>query len=132
MSASADASVARVLVRRLVEDVMNQGRLDVLTEIYTDRLAAAARTWIEPFLASFADVEMRIVEIVAEGDRVAARFTCSGTHVGTWLGHAPTGRRFHNVPEVYFFTIRDGRIAAAWGLEDNVRRLRQLGLADLG
>ena len=128
MSTSADASAAKALVRRLVEEVMNEGRVDVLPEIYTDRLATAARKWIEPFLASFADVEMRIVEIVAEGDRIVGRFTCSGTHVGPWLGHPATGRRFHDVPEVYFFTIRDGRIAAAWGLEDTFDRLRQLGI----
>jgi hypothetical protein len=30
---------------------------------------------------------------------------------------------------VYFFEIRDGRLARAWGLEDTVSRLRQLGLA---
>jgi predicted ester cyclase len=128
MSTSVDASAAKALVRRLVEEVMNEGRVDVLPEIYTDRLATAARKWIEPFLASFADVEMRIVEIVAEGDRIVGRFTCSGTHVGPWLGHPATGRRFHDVPEVYFFTIRDGRIAAAWGLEDTFDRLRQLGI----
>ena len=129
MSTSVDASAAKALVRRLVEEVMNEGRVDVLPEIYTDRLASAARKWIEPFLASFADVEMRVVEIVVEGDRVVGRFTCSGTHVGPWLGHPATGRRFHNIPEVYFFTIRDGRIGAAWGLENTFDRLRQLGIA---
>jgi len=71
---------------------------------------------------------MRVVELVAEGDRVVGRFTCSGTHVGDWLGHPATGRRFRDIPEVYFFTVRDGRIVAAWGLEDTWARLRQLGL----
>ena len=36
---------------------------------------------------------------------------------------------FHNVDEVYFFSFEDGRIAEAWGLEDTLDRLRQLGLA---
>ncbi|MGH3332692.1 MAG: ester cyclase [Nocardioidaceae bacterium] len=123
-----DPAVSKELVRRLVEEVMNQRRLDVLAEIYTDRLAGPARRWIEPFLASFADVEMRIVDLVAEGDRVVGRFLCSGTHVGEWLGQAATGRRFHDVPEVYIFTVREGRIAAAWGVEDTWGRLQQLGL----
>jgi predicted ester cyclase len=69
-----------------------------------------------------------IVSLVAEGDTVAARFRCSGTHLGEWHGRAPTGRRFRDVDEVYFFTIRDGHIASAWGLEDNDRQRRQLGL----
>ena len=62
------------------------------------------------------------------GDQVAGRFTCSGTHRGAWLGHPPTGRRFQDVDEVYFFRFQDGLIAEAWGLEDNASRLRQLDL----
>ena len=54
---------------------------------------------------------------------------CSATHSGEWRGHPPTGRRFENVDEVYFFTFEDERIAQAWGLEDTLGRLRQLGLA---
>ncbi len=68
--------------------------------------------------------------MVAEENLVDGRFTCSGTHVGPWLGHAATGRRFRDIPEVYFFTVRDGLIAAAWGLEDTWGRLQQLSLAD--
>jgi hypothetical protein len=59
------------------------GRLDVIDEIDPPAAAAAARRWIEPFLNSFGDVAMRIDELVAENDRVAARFRCSGTHLGT-------------------------------------------------
>lgn len=50
------------------------------------------------------------------------------THLGVWLGHAPTGRRFENVDEVYFFTFQEGLIVRAWGLEGSLDRLRQLGL----
>ena len=117
------------VVRRLVTDVFNAGRLEVLNELYDPSLAGRARAWIGPFLASFSDLEMDIVNMVAEGDTVAARFVCSGTHTGEWLGHPPTGRRFRRVPEVYFFEFNDGRISRAWGLEDTYRRLRQLGLA---
>jgi predicted ester cyclase len=116
------------VVRRLVDEVMNHGNLNVLEDLYSPRLAAAARGWVEPFLASFSDVRMRIVELVAEGETVVGRFACSGTHTGTWLGHPPTGRRFTNVAEVYFFRVVDGRIVRAWGLEDTVDRSRQLGL----
>lgn len=116
------------VVQRLVEEVMNAGRLDVLDELYTPQLAAAARRWIEPFRASFPDVRMQTVALVAEGDTVVARFVCTGTHLADWRGHKPTGRRFR-VDEVYFFEFDGARIAGAWGLEDTHRRLRQLGLA---
>jgi predicted ester cyclase len=115
-------------IERLVEEVMNAGRLDGLDELYTQQPAAAARRWIAPFRASFPDVHMQTVTLVAEGDTVVARFVCTGTHLADWRGHKPTGRRFR-VDEVYFFEFDGARIAGAWGLEDTHRRLRQLGLA---
>jgi predicted ester cyclase len=115
-------------VRRLIDEVMNGGRLDVLEELYTVEMALNARRWIEPFRAAFPDVHMEIVTLVAERDLVAARFRCSATHVGQWQGRAGSGRQFRNIDEVYFFTIENGRIASAWGLEDNDRRRRQLGI----
>jgi hypothetical protein len=48
--------------------------------------------------------------------------------LGEWRGHAASGRRFENVDEVYFFKFEDGRIAEAWGLEETLDRMRQLGL----
>jgi predicted ester cyclase len=119
----------KAVVRRLVEEVLNEGRLEVIDELYAPGLAPAARRWIAPFRASFPDVHMEIVELVAEGDKVVGRFTCSATHLGEWLGHAPTGRRFERVDEVSIFRFRDGRIAQVWSLEDSLDRLRQLGLA---
>lgn len=116
------------VVRRLMEEVLNDGRLDVIDELYAPAMARTARRWIAPFLASFPDVHMEIVDLIAEDDRVAARFTCSATHLGDWMGHAATGRRFERVDEVSFFRFREGRIVHAWGLEDTLDRLEQLGL----
>ena len=118
----------KAVVRRLVDEVLNGGRLDVIDELYASELAAEARAWIAPFLASFPDTRMEIIDLVAEGDRVAARFVCSGTHTGEWLGHAPTGRRFERIDEAGFYRFRDGRIVESWGVEDTLRRQEQLGL----
>lgn len=89
------------LFRRLVTEVMNNGRVDVIDELYDPRLAKAAHRWIEAF---------------------------SGMHTGVWLDHPPTNRRFTAVAEAYFFRIQDGRITRAWGIEDVPKRLEQLGL----
>jgi len=48
-------------------------------------IASSARRWIEPF----SDVHMRIIDLIADDDRVIGRFARSGTHGGEWLGHAP-------------------------------------------
>jgi predicted ester cyclase len=120
-------SARKRVVERLVEEVMNAGRLDVLDELYTPEMTPVARRWIAPFRASFPDVRMEAVALVAECDTVAARFVCTGTHLGRWRGHEPTGRRFR-VDEAYFFEFMGVRIARAWGVEDTHRRLKQLGL----
>jgi steroid delta-isomerase-like uncharacterized protein len=120
----------KAIVRRLIAEVLNEGRLDVLDELYAPRIAGAARRWIEPFRIAFPDVRMEIVELIAEDDKVVGRFRCSGTHRGAWRGYPPTGRRFERVDEVYFFDVHDGKITGAWGLEDLHARLRQLGLRE--
>lgn len=117
----------KAVIRRVVEEVMNAGRLDVLDELYVPSMAAAARRWIIPFREAFPDVAMTVVDLVAEDDRIAARFSCSATQRGEWQGQPATGRRFELVDEVYFFRLREGRITHVWGLEDNLDRLRQLG-----
>jgi predicted ester cyclase len=118
----------KAAVRRLVEEVLNAGRLDVIDALYAPALVADAKAWIAPFRASFPDVHMEIIDLIAEDDNVVGRFTCSGTHQGEWLGHRPTGRRVESIDEVSIFRFRDGRIVETWGLEDNLGRLEQLGL----
>jgi predicted ester cyclase len=118
----------KAVVQRLVDEVLNGGRLEVIDELYVRALAPEAKAWIAPFQASFPDVHMEVIELIAEGDTVAGRFTCSGAHLGDWLGYAPTGRRFEVVDEVGIYRVRDGRIVQIWGLEDNLGRLEQLGL----
>jgi predicted ester cyclase len=130
MLTAADTAVGKKLVRRLVDEVVNAGDLSALDEISTAPMARAAARWMEPFRQAFPDFRMEIVQLVAESDTVVARFRCSGTHLGEWRGHAPTGRRFERIDEVYFFEVRDGRLARAWGLEDTLTRSRQLGLPE--
>ena len=87
----------KLLVRRLVEEAVNPGNLDVLDELAKGEMAVAARRWIGPFRDSFPDFRMEILDLVADGERVAAHFRCSGSHLGQWRGHRPSGRRFRDV-----------------------------------
>src|SRR5579863_7686626 len=117
----------KLLVRRLVEEAVNQSKLDVLDEVAEADIAAAARHWIGPFRESFPDFNMEIVDLIAEGENVAAHFRCSGTQLGDWMGHPPTGRHFQDVDEIYIFRVTGGKLVGAFGVEDNLARIRQLG-----
>jgi predicted ester cyclase len=114
------------LVRRLVEAV-NRRDLDELDHVAAGEFASAARRWISPFEGSFPDFEMRIVDLIAEDDKVVAHFKCSGTHQADWLGIGATQNRFEDVDEVYIFRVENGRLVGATGIEDNLSRMRQLG-----
>jgi predicted ester cyclase len=116
------------LVRRFVEEVVNQRDAEPIAELAQDEFAELARRWIRPFRSSFPDFRMEIVRLIAEKDTVVAHFRCSGTHRGEWLGVAPTGRRFEDVDEIYIFQVRDGKLAGAVGIDDHLSRMRQLGI----
>jgi predicted ester cyclase len=118
----------KAVITRLVDQVLNGGRLELIDELYAPEVGDQARAWITQFRTSFPDVRMDTIELIAEGDKVVGRFTCSATHLGDWLGHPPTGRRFDNVAEINIYRLRDGRIVDTWTLEDNLARLSQLGL----
>ncbi len=65
--------------------------------------------------------------MVAEGDRVAVRWTQSGTHVADFLGIPATGRRF-TIAGIDIYRLHDGRLAEHWHVVDQLSLLGQLGL----
>lgn len=121
---------AKLLVQRLVEEVMNGNHLDVLDELCTPRLARKLRDAFAQFRAAFPDWHQELRELITEDDTVVARFRCTGTHHGEWQGLPPTGRSMR-VDEVYFFRVDRGRLAGLWGLEDTWSRMQQLAGADV-
>jgi predicted ester cyclase len=117
------------LVRRLVE-IVNERDFDSIDEVAAGQIASEARRWIGPFRDAFPDFQMQVVNVIAEDDKVVGHFKCSGTHRGEWRGHAPTGRRFESIDEIYVFRVEDSKLTSALAIvEDNLTRLRQLGLA---
>lgn len=115
----------KVLIRRLVDDVINANHPDALDDIAAPALARTLRRAFDQFRAAFPDWHQDIVELVAEGNTVVARFRCTGTHLGPWQGLQPTGRTM-TIDEVYFFRVTNNRLARVWGLEDTWTRHHQL------
>ena len=121
----------KAMVRRMVEAI-NAGKEDAaVEELFAPRAARRVKRLFAEFRSAFPDWREEIVELVAEGNTVAGRFRCSGTHRGEFLGEAPTGKRME-VEEVFFLRVEDGRFVDFWGLEDSLGRMRQLGLLPSG
>jgi steroid delta-isomerase-like uncharacterized protein len=139
------AQHGKVVVRRHFDEVLNQGRLDVIPELYTtdyvldapvrsDGTTAAQGTTLGQaglaervtlFRTAFPDIHFGVDTMVAEGDQVAVRYRFRGTHRGRFLGFEPTGHRI-DVAGMLIATLVDGRIDAAWSVFDSAQLLQQL------
>jgi predicted ester cyclase len=116
----------KAMVHRMVEAI-NANDMNVMDELFAPKLARPTKRSFTTFRAAFPDWHMEIAELVAEGNTVVGRFRCSGTNEGEYKGSPPTGKRME-VDEVYFLRVEDGKFVDFWGLEDDLSRLRQLGL----
>lgn len=118
---------SKAIVRRMVESINGGVEEAAVDELFSPRAARRVKRLFADFRSAFPDWHEEIVHLVAEGDAVAGRFRCSGTHRGEFLGEAPTHKRM-DVEEVFFLRAEDGKFVDFWGLEDSLGRMRQLGL----
>jgi steroid delta-isomerase-like uncharacterized protein len=66
---------------------------------------------------TFGEFGVTIDDLIAEGDRVAARVVWHGIHIGPWRGIPPTGKRI-SFGGMTWWRIADGRIAERWAEVD--------------
>ena len=74
----------------------------------------------------FPDIQWTLEEIVAEGDKVAARFTMRGTHRGTFFGVPPTGKTIA-VQAMNIYRLSGGQFVEEHGQPDMLGLLQQIG-----
>jgi len=74
----------------------------------------------------FPDIQWTLEEMVAEGDKVAARFTMRGTHRGTFFGVPPTGKTI-SVQAINIYRLSGGQFVEEHGQPDMLGLLQQIG-----
>jgi hypothetical protein len=79
------------------------------------------------FYKVFENISHRPEDLIAEGDRVVVRTTDSATHIGEFMGLAPTGKTV-KFGELHLFRMKDGKIVDYWIQEDFLWMNQQLGL----
>jgi len=128
----------KALMRRFVDEVWNQGHLEVADELFhpeasspsapaLPRGAEGVKVIAGMFRSAFPDYWMTIDLLLAEGDRVAARFTQGGTHQGDLFGIAPTGKSV-TFTEMGVLRVADGRVVESWYVVDMAGLMQQLGV----
>lgn len=121
------------------QEIYNSNDLDSLGEVVsedllTPKIMPGIPTGIEGakaahriMLTGFPDYQTIIDDLVAEGDKVAARITMSGTNTGSFMGMPATGK-YVLFTGMYIARIANGKIVEHWGEEDGVSLLQQLGV----
>jgi steroid delta-isomerase-like uncharacterized protein len=127
------------LVLRWFEEVWNKGRLSAIPEMFHPSGLAYGfpdadsvvhgpdefATHCEAFRSAFPDIHVTVDDIVAEGDKVAARWTAAMTHSGAGLGVPPSSKKV-SVSGSSFVLCRDGRIFHGWNYADFTKMRLQL------
>jgi steroid delta-isomerase-like uncharacterized protein len=125
------------IVRRY-QDAYNTNNLDALDQVVAaDVMApkimpgmpsglAGAKLVHQTSLIGMPDFHTQIDELIAEGDKVVARITMTGTHSGDFWGMPATGKQV-KFTGIYIARIADGKIVEHWGEEDGISLLQQLG-----
>lgn len=76
--------------------------------------------------SGFPDIQWTLEEMIAEGDKVAVRFTMRGTHQGAFFGVPPTGNKIL-VKAMNFYRLSGGQIVEEHGQPDLLSLLQQIG-----
>jgi steroid delta-isomerase-like uncharacterized protein len=81
---------------------------------------------IQMMRSGFPDIQWTLEEMVAEADKVAARFTMRGTHQGIFFGVPATGKKIA-VQAMNIYRFADGKIVEERGQPDLLELLKQIG-----
>jgi predicted ester cyclase len=91
---------------------------------------ASIRAFYEAFWTAFPDVRITAEDFVEQGDKLACRFVCRGTHRGPFFGVPPTGKPIE-LGGMTILAFRGGRCVERWSQADFLSVLRQIGALPL-
>lgn len=126
----------RAVAARVFSDLISQGDVSLAEALiapdFVDRRGGPPGRdgfvmGLQMVRAAFPDWTSTPDELVVEGDRVAGRWTVTGTHLGDFMGIPATGRRV-TMAEAGVLRFEGGRLAELSRVADELSLLRQLGV----
>ncbi len=129
----------KAVVRRFVEEVQSQHRLELVDELLAPDFLTVVPTGMPPaprgtayfkqfyttMLQAFPDLQVTIHDQIAEGDKVTTRKTMRGTHRGEFMGIPPTGKEVELLV-IDIFRVTGGKLVEHWGVWDRLSILYQI------
>ncbi len=128
----------KALVRRWIEEGWDQGNVAIIDELaapdFVDHHLAPGlppnadghKAWIQVARAGFPDLQLTIEDMIAEGDKVVARMTVTGTQTGEFMGLPPSGKPV-SVTAIGISRIADGKSVEYWEDFDALGLMQQIG-----
>jgi len=133
----------KAVVRRFFEEVLGHGNLAAVDEIFAASITIrgshlpemrgiqAAKEFCTAIRTAFPDIHYDVGDLIAEADKVVARWSATGVHQGEWLGTAATGRRIDTTGTTTL-RLNGGKIEDHWVDWDALGQMRQLGILPEG
>jgi len=135
-----DAQANKTIVSRIWNEIWNCGALHVVDEVIaTDYVghipvmpgpvqgADAFKAMIVAYRTAYPDVHLTVDDLLADGDKVVARWTTRGTNTGNLMGMPATGKQIE-LPGISVFRIVNGKVAEEWEGFDSLGMMLQLGM----
>ena len=129
----------KAIIRRYFS-VFEQGNIDLLDELlapdYINHTPATpdlpmgpegVKAVVSMFRSAMPDLKVVIEDMIAEGDKVATRYTLEGTHDGELFGVPPTGQRL-SIKSFSVERVSDGKVRDHWRVSDSLGMMQYLGV----
>jgi steroid delta-isomerase-like uncharacterized protein len=133
------AEESKATMRRYL-GVFEQGNIDLLDELlapdYVNHSPATpdlptgpegVKGVVTMFRSGMPDLRVIVDDMIAEGDKVATRYTLEGTHEGELFGVPPTGQRL-SIESITVERVSEGKIRDHWRVTDELGMMQQLGV----
>jgi steroid delta-isomerase-like uncharacterized protein len=129
----------KALVRRLVDEVINQGNMSVIDKLFAPDFVEheklppeippgreAPKLLFTMLRSAFPDFKATIEHLVAEGDTVVVSMAWTGTQKGEFMGVPATGKSI-SIGVIDIIRLAEGKFVEHWGIMDSMALMQQLG-----
>ena len=127
------------LVSRLILECFSGGNLHIIGEIVSQEFQfhypnmpsglEGLKAIVKKNNDTFEDWSFKLHQMFADGDRVVAQWSATGTHANSFLGEPPTGKKV-KLKGISIYQIKEGKIYKDWVEPDNLDFLTQLGILE--
>ncbi|MEW5871015.1 MAG: ester cyclase family protein [Chloroflexota bacterium] len=128
----------KAIFQRFIEEVWNQGKLEVADEIFHPQATSPSAPQLPTggegvkviasmFRNAMPDYHIEIIDLLADGNQVLARFKQSGTQTGELMGIPPTGKKV-SWGEIGILRFAGGQVVESWYNVDLLGLMQQLGV----